>query len=74
MSTNNRRVAAYIPPELDQRFTVWMEQKGIKSESQAIVHALEAVLGKDEKPPAIDRLLKLEARVEAIEEKLGGGM
>lgn len=72
MTTTNRRIAAYIPSELEQRFIVWMEQKGIKSESQAIIQALEAVLGKDEKPPAIDRLQKLEARVAEIEEKLGG--
>lgn len=72
MSTNNRRVAAYIPLELGQRLTAWMKQKGIKSESQAVIHALEAVLGKDKKPPAIDRLQKLEARVKAIEKRLGG--
>lgn len=70
MTTKNKRVATYLPPEIESKFQDYMHRKGIKSESQAILQILVSVMGDSDKPPAIDRLTKLEQRIEEIEAHL----
>jgi hypothetical protein len=45
MPTENRRVAAYLPKELDDRFKAFIAERNLKGESQALVVILSEFLG-----------------------------
>jgi hypothetical protein len=45
MPTENRRVAAYLPKELDDRFKSFIAERGLKGESPALIAILSEFLG-----------------------------
>lgn len=83
MGTKNRRVATYLPPELDEAFILYKIEQGLASkknpnqnDSQALIHLLSERLGVGEKSAysshseAIDRLNELEKELNSIKSKL----
>lgn len=77
MPTTDRRIATYLPPELDERFKRLIRDRDINSESKAIKIILEEFLGgkamkEVPEPPGcqwldvLDRLAALEVEVEAL--------
>lgn len=48
MVTNKRKVATYLSPELCKWLKVFMDHKGINSESKALTTILEEYFGRDE--------------------------
>ena len=45
MPTENRRVAAYLPKELDEKLEAFKSERGIKGDSQALILILSEFLG-----------------------------
>lgn len=45
MPTKNRRVATYLPKEIDERFAAFKSERGIEGDSQALVTILSEFLG-----------------------------
>ena len=45
MSTENRRVATYLPKEVDEKFKAFQLERGIKGDSQALLAVLTEFLG-----------------------------
>lgn len=45
MPTANRRVATYLPPELDDRFKAFITERNLKGDSQALITILSEFLG-----------------------------
>lgn len=45
MPTQNRRVATYLPPELDNRFKAFIAERNLKGDSQALIVVLSEFLG-----------------------------
>jgi hypothetical protein len=49
MPTANRRVAAYLPKEIDDRFSAFKSDRGIEGDSQALITILSEFLGVSQK-------------------------
>ncbi len=45
MPTKNRRVATYLPPELDDRLKAFIEERGLKGDSPALITILSEFFG-----------------------------
>lgn len=45
MPTKNRRVAAYLPPHIDERLESFKVEQGIEGDSQALLHILGEYFG-----------------------------
>lgn len=45
MPTQNRRVATYLPPELDDRLKAFIEERGLKGDSPALITILSEFFG-----------------------------
>jgi len=69
MSTQNRRVATYLPPHIDEPFKAFKSQRDIKGDSEALIAILSEYLQVSQEVayPSSSNLLR---RIEAIEEKL----
>lgn len=70
MPTQNRRVAAYLPPHIDEPFKTFKSQRDIKGDSEALIAILCEYLqvSYEVAYPSSSNLLQ---RIETIEEKLG---
>ncbi len=71
MPTENRRVAAYLPKEIDDRFTAFKVERGL-GDSQALIVILSEFLGVSQQVAQQGDSLRieLEGRIEALEERL----
>lgn len=69
MPTENRRVAAYLPKQLDDRFKAFIAERNLKGESQALVVILSEFLGVAHDSESFSSSL-LSTRVDAIEKNL----
>lgn len=69
MATKNRRVATYLPSDIDEKFKEYKEQKSIDGDSEAIIRILRDYLGVAHQEPEVSYLLlpDLLKRVEALE-------
>ena len=69
MATKNRRVATYLPPEIDEKFKEYKEQNSIDGDSEALINILRDYLGVAHQEPEVSYLLlpDLLKRVEALE-------
>jgi hypothetical protein len=70
MPTQNRRVATYLPPHIDNRLKEFKSERDIKGDSEALIAVLSEYFQVNQKVayPSSSNLLQ---RIEAIEEKLG---
>lgn len=69
MPTDNRRVATYLPKEINDRFTAFKNERGIKGDSQALIVILSEFLGVSQQVShQVDS--GLTQRVEILENKL----
>jgi hypothetical protein len=70
MPTQNRRVATYLPPHIDEPFKAFKSQRDIKGDSEALIAILSEYLQVSQEVayPSSSNLLQ---RIEAIEERLG---
>jgi hypothetical protein len=70
MPTQNRRIATYLPPHIDEPFKAFKSQRDIKGDSEALIAILSEYLQVSQEVayPSSSNLLQ---RIEAIEEKLG---
>jgi serine/threonine protein kinase len=69
MPTQNRRVATYLPPQIDEPFKSFKSQRNIKGDSEALIAILSEYLQVD-KEVAYSSSSNLLQRIEAIEDKL----
>lgn len=71
MPTENRRVAAYLPKEIDDRFTIFKAERDL-GDSQALIVILSEFLGVSQQVAQQSNplQLELEGRIGAVEEKL----
>jgi hypothetical protein len=71
MPTQNRRVATYLPPHIDESFKSFKSQRRISGDSEALIAILSEYLQVSQEVayPSSSNLLQ---RIEAIEKKLGG--
>ena len=69
MATKNRRVATYLPPDVDEKFKEYKEQNSIDGDSEALINILRDYLGVTHQEPEVSYLLlpNLLKRVEALE-------
>ena len=69
MATKNRRVATYLPSDVDAKFKEYKEQKSIDGDSEALINILRDYLGVAHQEPEVSYLLlpDLLKRVEALE-------
>lgn len=69
MGTKNRRVATYLPPDVDEKFKEYKEQNSIDGDSEALINILRDYLGVAHQEPEVSYLLlpDLLKRVEALE-------
>jgi InsA N-terminal domain len=70
MPTQNRRVATYLPPHIDEPFKAFKSQRDIKGDSEALIAILSEYLQVSQEV-AYSSSSNLLQRIEAIEEKLG---
>jgi predicted RNA-binding Zn-ribbon protein involved in translation (DUF1610 family) len=70
MPTQNRRVATYLPPHIDEPFKSFKSQRDIKGDSEALIVILSEYfqVSQEVAYPSSSNLLQ---RIEAIEERLG---
>jgi hypothetical protein len=70
MPTQNRRVATYLPPHIDEPFKIFKSQRDIKGDSEALIAILSEYLQVSQEVayPSSSNLLQ---RIEVIEERLG---
>jgi uncharacterized protein YfkK (UPF0435 family) len=70
MPTQNRRVATYLPPHIDEPFKAFKSQRDIKGDSEALIVILSEYfqVSHEVAYPSSSNLLQ---RIEAIEQKLG---
>jgi len=71
MPTDNRRVAAYLPKEIDDCFTAFKTERGF-GDSQALIVILSEFLGVNQQVAQQGDSLRigLESRIEALEDRL----
>ena len=69
MATKNRRVATYLPPDVDEKFKEYKEQKSIDGDSEALINILRDYLGVTHQDTEVSYLLlpNLLKRVESLE-------
>lgn len=69
MPTQNRRVATYLPPHIDEPFKAFKSQRDIKGDSEALIAILSEYLQVSQEVayPSSSNLLQ---RIEAIEDRL----
>ena len=70
MPTQNRRIATYLPPHVDEPFKAFKSQRNIKGDSEALIAILSEYLQVSQEVayPSSSNLLQ---RIEVIEERLG---
>jgi uncharacterized protein YfkK (UPF0435 family) len=70
MPTQNRRVATYLPPHIDEPFKSFKSQRNIKGDSEALIAVLSEYfqVSQEVAYPSSSNLLQ---KIEAIEKKLG---
>lgn len=70
MPTQNRRVATYLPPHIDEPFKAFKSQRDIRGDSEALIVVLSEYfqVSQEVAYPSSSNLLQ---RIEAIEERLG---
>lgn len=71
MSTQNRRVATYLPPYIDDRLKSFKLERNIKGDSEALIAVLSEYFQVSQEV-AYPSSLNLLHRIEAIEQRLGG--
>lgn len=75
MPTNNRRIATYIPVEIDDKFQAFKQEKGV-SESKALILILSEYLGVSQQvvylsdSPLVKQVESLETKVETLNDLL----
>lgn len=67
----NPKISAYISPNLNQKLSEWMKNRGVKKVSQALTTILESYLGVNQDSPNIessenDRLRIVEQKLESL--------
>jgi hypothetical protein len=73
MPTENRRVATYLPANVDQRLEAFKDERGIRSDSQALVVILSEFLGVSQEVALLSSLpIGDLVRHEFLEERLAG--
>lgn len=70
MPTENRRVATYLPKELDERFSAFKAERGLNGDSSALIAILSEFLGVSQQV-AHESSLGLMQRIEALEAGFG---
>lgn len=68
MPTQNRRVATYLPPHIDEKLEAFKAEQGIKGDSQALLHILSEYLGVSQEVThlvAYDRSSKVFEQIES---------
>lgn len=70
MPTQNRRVATYLPPSIDDRLKTFKLERNIKGDSEALIAALSEYFQVSQEV-AYPGSLNLLHRIEAIENKFG---
>lgn len=68
MGTENRRVAGYLPPDLDRKFKAFAKKSG-GSESKALILILEAFFDRESEKSG-DRLAALEVEIKTEIERI----
>lgn len=53
MPTENRRIATYLPKEIDEKFKAFQLERGVKGDSQALLAVLSEFLGVAESVPSL---------------------
>jgi len=68
MPTDNRRIAAYLPKNIDERLEAFKSDRGLKGDSQALIIILSDFFGVSQKV-TYQGSSELEHRVDALESK-----
>ena len=71
----NPKISAYISPNLNEKLSEWMKNRGIKKVSQALTTILESYLGVNQDSPNIessdnDRLRIVEEKLESLSQEV----
>lgn len=71
----NPKISAYISPNLNQKLSEWMKNRGVKKVSQALTTILESYLGVNQDSPNIessenDRLRIVEQKLESLSQEV----
>lgn len=71
----NPKISAYISPNLNEKLSEWMKNRGIKKVSQALTTILETYLGVNQDSPTIessenDRLRIVEQKLESLSQEM----
>jgi hypothetical protein len=76
MPTENRRIATYLPKEVDEKFKAFKLERGIKGDSHALLTVLSEFLGVNQEvaysssPDFLDRFESLEKIVSQLQQEL----
>lgn len=70
MGTANRRVAAYLPPDLDGRFREYGVRSGLKGESKVLICMIEFFLEAHDLGKDSDRIAAIERELNLMKERL----
>lgn len=72
MPTENRRVAAYLPKNIDKQLEIFKTERGLKGDSPAIIAILEAFFGVSQEVAYLSdsETTNFTSRIEAVEQRL----